>query len=109
MDTAEALRRIRDLLGEPRRWTCGPRAVSADGEACEPQDDQAVSWSLAGALELVLGEDLGPGASLPSLLIEAQAAQAHDRDAEWVEHVLGHTALLDLIDRATREAEAIGI
>lgn len=109
MDTAEALRRLRDLLGEPRRWTCGVAAVSADGEPCAPHDDRAASWSLGGALELVLGQDLGAGGSLPSLLIELQATEAHARDAEWVEHVLGHAALLALIDRALAEAEALGI
>lgn len=45
------LRRAKDLLSDPNRWTQEGCAIDSDGRLVRPYDLEAVAWSMAGALE----------------------------------------------------------
>ena len=54
-----ALHRVRDVLDDPQRWTRGALARNLFKEAVLPLSEQALSWSLTGAVAAALLEVLG--------------------------------------------------
>jgi hypothetical protein len=47
----ELLRRVRDLLSDPAKWTQGATARDANGQPTDMNGKSAVCWCLSGALE----------------------------------------------------------
>jgi len=48
-----------------RGWCQGAEAVGQDGETLDPWDDQAVSWSLLGAIVAVLESETPDAGEIP--------------------------------------------
>jgi hypothetical protein len=57
-----AIRRARNLLSDPKRWTKGTDAYSINsGLGADPKGEEACQWCLRGALRAVaLNGDYGP-------------------------------------------------
>ena len=60
-----AIRRARNLLSDPKRWTKGSDAQKAfTREAIDPKNPEACQWCLRGALKAVaLNGDYGPAST----------------------------------------------
>ncbi len=58
-----ALIRLREQIAEPQQWTCGALARTLLKQAVVPLADNALSWSLTGALAPSILGILGPRAS----------------------------------------------
>ena len=41
---------VQELLCDPRRWCRGCAAFDSKGKACDPLSDEAIQWSLDGAI-----------------------------------------------------------
>jgi hypothetical protein len=71
-----------------RGWCQGAEAVGQDGETLDPWDDQAVSWSLLGAIVAVLESEARDAGEIPfeelATALNALAAIIHvDSLAVW--------------------------
>lgn len=53
MDDLTALRRARDLISDPARWTQGEFARDVEGVGVAPNSDKATCWCALGALRRV--------------------------------------------------------
>lgn len=51
MSSYTTLRNVRELLSDPRRWTRGSVARTADDAETHPRSPNAVAWCLIGAAE----------------------------------------------------------
>ncbi|HMO53615.1 MAG TPA: hypothetical protein PJ994_03855 [Tepidiformaceae bacterium] len=51
MSSYSTLRKVREVLGDERRWTRGAFALAADGSETHPRSRHAVAWCLVGAAE----------------------------------------------------------
>lgn len=56
MTPAEILRKARDLISVPERWTKGELARSAGGYKVSPRSSNATCWCIEGALIKASGE-----------------------------------------------------
>ena len=58
MTTLEVLKKARDLISTPDKWTKGAVARDRHGFAVEPYAQMAVCWCSVGALERAVGANL---------------------------------------------------
>jgi len=85
-DAVVLLRRARELIGSG--WTQGADARAADGTPLDPWSDEAIAWSLLGALVAALEEAEAQGQGLPltalALALDALAGFVDDDSlARW--------------------------
>jgi hypothetical protein len=99
----QVLRRAREIISDPGRWTQGTFARDEDGNSCDPRDDFACRWCALGAVTkaaVILGADDGIGSGAVDLLYEAQPLAT----VVAINDIQGHEAILALFDRALEAA-----
>lgn len=101
MTPAEILRRARDRIATPERWTQGAYRRDANGKKCNP--DEAVCWCSVGAITSICNirkrEDWAP--------VDFLGEVVGDRIGVWNDAPnRTHAEVLDAFDRAIALAEA---
>jgi hypothetical protein len=95
------IRRAREIISDPKRWTQGTYARDKDGAAIHPYDDSATCWCALGALAraaIELNAQPGDGSAATDRLINCSqrfVGSVNDHD--------GHAAVLSLFDKALAE------
>jgi hypothetical protein len=109
MDSTELqiLRRARELISDPERWTTELAARDECNGSVAPWDESAVCWCAVGAMERA-AHDLGVRVSSNaySAAMERLYALSPHNSVVQVNDVEGHAAVLALFDKALSEKEA---
>ena len=117
MENKEILIQMRELIGDPTRWTTGAYAVDNRGYTCIPTSPYARQWCVLGAAEKVTkGEQAAYlGAPIAHFLndcareLREARYKNHEkrglyRSAWCVNDWGGHEAILELLDYAIGRA-----
>jgi hypothetical protein len=103
--TIDALRKARELISDPARWTQGFFAHSKTGRRVDPRGRSAVCWCVLGACDRVAGRSRNANADAQIALHKARPRGyrnvAHYRDRPKRKHA----DVLALFDRAIAAAE----
>lgn len=100
------LRSAKNLIADPRRWTCGEYARDATGRHTDVDDKSAVSFCSVGALAVVLGVGVRQAEKSPACqYLEKAAAEQGIPYAHQVNDK-GHAKAMAMFDRAIELAEA---
>lgn len=95
-----ALRKAREIISDPTKWTCGNYAIDSDGRWVGTDNPSAVSFCSVGALAVVLGlpvrkaEESGACKFLVRAAEEQGCQYAHDVNDK------GHAHAIAMFDRA---------
>lgn len=110
MNSVEILRETRSLIAHPSHWTKEQWAKDDDGRSVKGTDPGASCWCLGGAMWAVTKDPGFEETEAPYLYDEALEAWAilrHEAGEDPIEFNDDHShrEVLDLLDRAIREAE----
>lgn len=99
------LEQVRELLDERRRWTQGALARDSYGFPVSPYSKHAVQWCVTGAIRKIITRhptlSYREGLTKPT----CQLRQVYGRSPESVNDILGHGAVLKLLDYAIERSE----
>jgi hypothetical protein len=103
---AEILRRARDLIKDPARWTTGAFARNANGGEVCADDPGACEWCALGAVFVSQRseEDIEPASKARGLLAEAAEGFGFE-GAGMLNDSTDHTTVLAMFDAAIARAE----
>ena len=100
------LRRAKDVIADPTRWTCGDYARDSSGRYVKVDDRTAVSFCSVGALALVSGITVKQAEGSPACkYLEMAAAEQGEKYAHQINDK-GHHNALAMFDRAIELAKA---
>lgn len=95
MNVKETLIAARALIADKERWTTGVWARDSKDVVCDPGDPRSARWCAHGALLAVASNTEAAFLALTT---------AHNTDPARVNDILGHTAVLEMYDRAIERA-----
>lgn len=103
MASADILRAARARISDPKKWTTGFFAKSAEGSFVAAQSNRAVCWCALGAL-LAEAKDSDQRYT-GQFLFRASQDLFEEEDPTMVNDALGHAAVLQMYDAAIAAAE----
>lgn len=104
MSSHTTLRAVHELLSDPRKWTRGALARTAEGTETYPRSPNAVAWCLIGALE-ACAPDLVSYWAARSALVAEVARRAPGTGMPRFNDTTTHEELLSVIDEALRRTQ----
>jgi hypothetical protein len=103
MSSYSTLRNVRELLGDPRKWTRGAIARTADDSETHPRSPNAASWCLIGAAEACAPDRLSYWAARSALVAEI-SRRVPGTGIPRFNDTATHEELLAIIEGALRRA-----
>lgn len=104
MDTLETLKAIKALIEDSNRWTQKIGARNRKGMHVNAADPKAVCWCVAGAHLRVTGE-YRMSESAAWQAIESASSRLFNFHAINVNDIIGHAAVMQVLDAAIADAE----
>ena len=95
-----ALKSIKKLLEDPKKWTRNTVARDIDGHFISPHSEKAYSWCIEGAYYT-----LGLSYNRAVKYLHESAEDMYGKDLVWVNDNIGHAAILNIIGNAIKLAE----
>lgn len=107
MSVRDDLIAARELISDPKRWTCEQYARDKTGYPVNGNDDHAVCWCADGALGKVM--NLPDGRYQPFQLLDSACRSLFQTSIHNTNDNLGHEAILKAFDLAIQNAEVSNV
>lgn len=107
MNTVAVLKAARELISDRTRWTTNTWARDKNGDACDPLSEEAVRWCVYGVIYHLY--DNWDEAHDAHRLLHKAAMEVGHRDAAtptYINDLVGHTAVMQMLERAIDLADA---